>query len=365
MVKILILGAGVMGTALSVPLTDNGHIVNLVGTHLDGDIIAKLQAGCPHPRLGIQVAESVTAYSYDQLSQAIQGVDLVVIGVNSHGIKWAALALSSVLSADIPILMVTKGLAGDGEKLSILPDVICANLPNTISDRIQIAAIGGPSIAQELAVRRHTCVVFTSTNQALLSHLAELVRTPYYHIWTSPDMIGTEVCVALKNVYALAVGLVIGFLEKAGKAVNDAEMHNLAAAIFAQGMWETAYLVNKMGGKPESVYSLPGSGDLYVTCQGGRNSRMGRLLGLGIPYSQAKAEYMPNDTVEGASLALAIGPTVENMLHKGNLDDISLPLLRTMIDIVCHDAPAIIPWDRFFATGAAKTPLQTYSLMIK
>ncbi len=349
MVKILILGAGVMGTALSVPFTDNGHMVNLVGTHLDGDIIAKLQAGYPHPRLGVQVGETVKAYTYDQLSEAILGVDLAVIGVNSHGIKWAAQALSPVLSADIPILAVTKGLAGDGEKLSILPDVIRTNLPNAIRDRIQIAAIGGPSIAQELAACRHTCVMFTSTNQNLLEQLADLARTPYYHIWTSTDILGIEVCVALKNVYALAVGLVIGFLEKANKAVNDAEMHNLAAAIFAQGMWETAYLVDKMGGKPESVYSLPGSGDLYVTCQGGRNSRMGRLLGLGIPYSQAKAEHMPNDTVEGASLALAIGETVENMIHKGDLDDITLPLLRTMIDIVCHDAPAIIPWNRFFA----------------
>ncbi|HAA29114.1 MAG TPA: glycerol-3-phosphate dehydrogenase [Cyanobacteria bacterium UBA8553] len=353
MARILIVGAGVMGTALSVPLTDNGHRVNLVGTHLDDDIIAKLQAGYPHPRLGVQVGESVTAYSYNQLNEAIKGVDLVVIGVNSHGIEWVAQALSPVLSAEIPILAVTKGLAGDGEKLSILPDVLCANLSDGIRENIQIAAIGGPSIAQELAARRHTCVMFTSTNQALLSNLAELARTPYYHIWTSTDMIGIEVCVALKNVYALAVGLVIGFLEKAGKAVNDAEMHNLAAAIFAQGMWETAYLVNKMGGKLESVYSLPGSGDLYVTCQGGRNSRMGRLLGLGIPYSQAKAEYMPNDTVEGASLALAIGHTVENLIARGDLDDIALPLLRTMIDIVCHNAPAIIPWERFFAQSSS------------
>lgn len=351
MAKIVILGAGVMGTALSVPLTDNGHIVHLVGTHLDGDIIAKLQAGYPHPRLGIQVADRVIAYPCEQLSEAIKGADLVVIGVNSHGIEWAAQTLGAVLSVEIPILAVTKGLAGDGEKLSILPDVLGAHLPDSIRDRIQIAAIGGPSIAQELAARRHTCVMFTSTNQALLSHLASLARTPYYHIWTATDIIGIEVCVALKNVYALAVGLVIGFLEKEGKAVNNAEMHNLAAAIFAQGMRETAYLVDKMGGKPESVYSLPGAGDLYVTCQGGRNSRMGRLLGLGIPYSQAKAEYMPHDTVEGASLALAIGQTVENMIHKGDLDATALPLLTTMIDIVCHNAPAIIPWNKFFATA--------------
>ncbi|RCJ16466.1 glycerol-3-phosphate dehydrogenase [Nostoc sp. ATCC 43529] len=351
MAKILILGAGVMGTALSVPLTDNGHVVNLVGTHLDGDIIAKLQAGYPHPRLGIQVGERVTIYTYEELSEAVKGVDLVVIGVNSHGIEWAAQALSLVLSIDTPILAITKGLAGDGEKLSILPDVLVAHLPDSLRTRIQIAAIGGPSIAQELAARRHTCVMFTSKNAALLQHLASLARTSYYHIWTDTDIIGIEVCVALKNVYALAVGLVIGFLEKEGKAVNNAEMHNLAAAIFAQGMRETAYLVDKMGGKTESVYSLPGAGDLYVTCQGGRNSRMGRLLGLGIPYSQAKAEYMPNDTVEGASLALAIGSTVENMIDKGELDAIALPLLRTMIDIVCHNAPAIIPWEKFFATS--------------
>ncbi|MBU7584296.1 MAG: glycerol-3-phosphate dehydrogenase [Nostoc sp. TH1S01] len=349
MARILILGAGVMGTALSVPLTDNGHTVNLVGTHLDGKIIAQIQAGFSHPRLGIQVASGVTAYTCDQLAEAIKDVDLVVIGVNSHGIEWAAQTLSEVLPADIPILLVTKGLAGDGEKLSILPDVVAAHFSDARREQIQIAAIGGPSIAQELAARRHTCVIFTSKNSALLQYLTELVGTPYYHIWKNTDVIGVEVCVALKNVYALAVGLVIGFLEKAGKAANDAEMHNLAAAIFAQGMWETAYLVEKMGGQPKSVNSLAGAGDLYVTCQGGRNSRMGRLLGLGIPYSQAKAEYMPNDTVEGASLALAIGQTVENMIDKRDLDDAALPLLRTMIDIVCHDAPTIIPWEKFFA----------------
>jgi glycerol-3-phosphate dehydrogenase (NAD(P)+) len=75
---------------------------------------------------------------------------------------------------------------------------------------------------------------------------------------------------------------------------------------------------------------------------------MGRLLGLGMPYSQAKAQYMPNDTIEGASLALAIAPTVENMVQQGSLDAKALPLLLTMINIVYHDAPVDIPWDKFF-----------------
>ena len=92
-----------------------------------------------------------------------------------------------------------------------------------------------------------------------------------------------------------------------------------------------------------------GHGDLYVTAQGGRNCRMGRYLGLGMPYSEAKAKYMPDDTIEGAQLAEAVGPTVEKMIANGDLDENRLPLFQTMIDIVCHDAPVQIPWDRFFA----------------
>jgi glycerol-3-phosphate dehydrogenase (NAD(P)+) len=245
--------------------------------------------------------------------------------------------------------MLTKGLAGDGAQLHILLDALRAGLPAQVRDRVNIVAIGGPSIAGELAARRHSCVVLTGPDQELLDRLAALLRTPYYHIWTSTDTVGVEVCVALKNVYALAVGLVGGFLEKEGVADNGAVMHNLSAAIFAQGLWEISYMVGIMGGQQRSVYSLPGAGDQYVTSQGGRNGRMGRWLGLGLPYSRAKAQYMPDDTIEGAQLAQAIGPTVENLITQGKLDGRALPLLRTMIHIVCHDAPADIPWDDFFA----------------
>jgi glycerol-3-phosphate dehydrogenase (NAD(P)+) len=94
---------------------------------------------------------------------------------------------------------------------------------------------------------------------------------------------------------------------------------------------------------------LPGAGDLYVTSMGGRNGRMGRWLGLGHHYIDAKRKHMAAETVEGAELALAIGPTVETMIAQGKLDGRRLPLLRAMIQIVCNDATARIPWDDFFA----------------
>ena len=262
----------------------------------------------------------------------------MVLGVNSLGVNWAADVLGPILPASTPVLMLTKGLEGDGEGLQILPDALRNGLPAQVRGQVQISAVGGPSIAGELAVRRHTCVVLAGSSPTLLARLASILRTPYYHVWTNSDLVGVEVSVALKNVYALAVGLVGGLLEKEGTGVNDAVMHNLSAAIFAQGMWETSYLVEYAGGRQETVLSLPAAGDLYVTSMGGRNGRMGRLLGMGMTYSDAKTKHMSEDTIEGAELAMAIGPTVERMVLDGKLDGTRLPLLRTMIQIVCNDA---------------------------
>ena len=349
MANIVILGAGLMGSAFSIPLSDNEHQVRLVGTYLDGDIIEEIHETRLHPRLNVELPPEVQPYTYDRLGEAIDDADLVVLGVNSLGVEWAADALGAVLPVETPVVMLTKGLEGNGKELQILPDVLRSRLPAPLRERVQLAAIGGPSIAGELAVRRDTCVVLTGHDPALLTRLAALVRTSYYHVWTNTDLVGVEVSVAMKNVYALAVGLVGGLLEREGMGANDAVMHNLSAAIFAQAMWETNYLVEYAGGRRDTVLSLPAAGDLYVTSMGGRNGRMGRLLGLGMPYSDAKTKHMAEDTIEGAELAMAIGPTVEQMVLDGKLDGARLPLLRTMIQIVCNDAPVSIPWDGFFA----------------
>ena len=349
MANIVILGAGMMGSAFSTPFADNGHHVRLVGTHLDGDIVEEIHETHVHPKLRAHLHPSVAPFTYDRLGEAIRDADLVVVGVNSNGIDWAGEQLAGVLPDDVPLLFLTKGMAGRSDGIDLLPWVLRAHLPAGRRDRVKLAAIGGPSIAGELVVRHHTCVVVTGEDAMLLDRLAGMLRTPYYHVWPSTDMIGVETCVAMKNIYALAVGLANGMLEKAGKPENDTVMWNLAAALFAQGLWETAYVVEYMGGDRRSVISLPGAGDMYVTSMGGRNGRMGRYLGMGIPFSEAKAAYMPDDTIEGAQLLQAIGPTVERFVAARGFDGAAIPLLRAMIDIVCHDAPSAIPWDDFFA----------------
>lgn len=344
MAKITVLGAGVMGTAFCLPPVDNGHDVHLVGTHLDRDIIEAMQAGKPHPRLGVAIP-ALTLYQHEDLTTALAGADLVVLGVSSAGIDWAAEQLAQTLDRAVPIVALTKGLSAE---LQILPQVLRARLPASYRDAVNLLAITGPCIAGELAARRHSSVTLAGDDAAVLARVKGWLETDYYHLWISPDLVGSEACAALKNLYALVIGTAKGLLEKQGEADNGALMHNLSSSMFAQALAEMRVLVTYLGGDPASVDGLPGAGDLYVTCQAGRNGRMGRWLGLGLPFSRAKAEHMAADTVEGAELANTIAVAVLTACREGSLEPTKLPLLHLAIGMVTQDAEANIPWKQFF-----------------
>ncbi len=124
-------------------------------------------------------------------------------------------------------------------------------------------------------------------------------------------------------------------------------MNNLSSSVSARALCEMATLVTASGGEAASVYDLAGVGDLYVTYQAGRNSRMGRLLGLGLPYGRAKAEHMAADTVEGAQLALDLGPTLEAMMTAGTLPAAKMPLTRAVVDAICRDRPLTLDFSSY------------------
>jgi glycerol-3-phosphate dehydrogenase (NAD(P)+) len=112
-----------------------------------------------------------------------------------------------------------------------------------------------------------------------------------------------------------------------------------AAGLFTQALTELSILVGHLGGDQASVAGLAGTGDLYVTCQAGRNSRLGRLVGLGLTYSRAKADHMAADTIEGAELALTIGPTLDAMMMTRALPGERMPPTRAIVDAICRDQP--------------------------
>ncbi len=347
--KILVLGAGVMGTTLCVPLAESGNTIHLVGTHLDGELIKTIQNNREHPKLKIKLPSKVIPFYHHQLNEALtEDIDLIVMGVSSKGVDWAIQKLGPMLKKPVPVLMLTKGLAVHNQEIKIMPDIVQKGLGEYGFKALSVGGVGGPCIAAELAVKRDTSVIFSFFDPAQLKQVLKFFRAPYYHVRSTVDLVGLEVCAALKNFYALAVGSSSGLLKKEGKTANGALMYNLSSGIFTQALLEISLLVDFMGGNAINVYGLAGTGDLYVTCQAGRNSRMGNLLGLGIPYTQAKEKYMPDDTVEGADLALTIGPSIEALFEQGKLEKIKFPLASEIINTVCHDRIMKIPWEKFY-----------------
>jgi glycerol-3-phosphate dehydrogenase (NAD(P)+) len=349
MAKIIVLGAGVMGSAFAQLLADTGNEVCLVGTHLDRDIIDSLQADGTHPGLKVKLPPSVQAFFNEDLERiSDHRVQMIVFGVNSAGVEWAIKRIGPLLKTPIPILMLTKGLAVRHDSIEILPLIVADELARYDLNGIEVGAVGGPCIAGELAARRESSVVIAHADTELLDWLLGLVDAAYYHARGSHDLIGVEICSALKNFYTLAVGYAAGQLEKCGLASNGALMHNLAAGLFTQALAEMSYFVDFFGGQSSSVLGLAGAGDLYVTCQAGRNGRMGKLLGSGLLYREAKSEYMPDDTIEGAELALCIGKTLKRMVENRKIDPRAIPLAVGIVEAICENHPLQIAWKSFY-----------------
>jgi glycerol-3-phosphate dehydrogenase (NAD(P)+) len=357
MTTIAILGAGVMASALTVPLADNGHDVRLVGTHLDRDIIDTVRATGVHPDLRRKLPSSVRPYQLEQADAAFDRAEIVVSGVNSLGVAWAGQRLAGLLEPGMLVIAIAKGMAaGEDGDLRILPDVLAEQVPAELRARIPWAAIGGPSIAGEVAARRHTCVVFTGRDQDALDRLGATFRTGWYHVWTSTDVVGVEVCAALKNCYALGVGFAEGVLDGLGQADGPDRNHNYEAALFAQAVAEIGQMVRLLGGRPETPAGLAGVGDLFVTATGGRNIRVGRLLGAGLRFHEARAR-MGDVTLEGAAAIQVIGGALPKLTARGVIAPEDFPLLRGLHAVVGKERPPDIPWSAFFGgeTGAVAT----------
>ena len=348
MKTVTIFGAGVMGSAMTLPFSDRGFKVRLVGTHLDSDIIASIKARQFHPTLKVTLPKTVEAFSHNELKTAIgDDTDLILLGVSSLGISYAIERLSETLTKPIPILMITKGMQAEAASLTSLPEVVVRSLSAKFGANIKIAAIAGPCIAGELAVRRPTGTVIVSHDAEFASQLCAALETDYYHPRVSSDMIGVETCAAYKNFFAIAVGWAHGAFERLSPVENGAKNNNAASIIFDQSIRELMALTLSLGGKPESVWGMPGAGDLYVTCQAGRNSRLGNHLGRGLSYDQVRQGAMKGDTIEGADLGRATATSLMAMIDQGKLSKDSMPLTLALIQTLTTDAPLNIPWQNF------------------
>ena len=308
MKKILIVGAGAMGAAFSIPLLDNGHSVTLTEPY-NFKLLQKLNLKKKiHPSLNINLPQKlkINKFSSDILNQKW---DLIVIAVSSIGIDLIGKNLSKIKNKS-PILVLTKGLKLDGRNL-----ISMSNLLKKYNKNLNISVLKGPCLAKELAKKVKSFTVVANKNINTAKKIGKLISTNYYQTEFSRDVNGVEFLSAIKNIYSMIIG--------AG------QWHNTSSALFRKSIDEMKYLANYFKGKKETVYGLAGLGDLYVSAMGGRNSKMVEYLGKGYTFTQAKKKFMKNDTVEGADLAIEIAPYVFKKINKRKV-----PLMISLLEAI-------------------------------
>ena len=344
MANILIIGAGSMGTAFSFPCSDNNHSVSIIGTYLENEFIDQINSKKKHLVLDCDIPKNVKFLKFEKLGEEInKKIDLIVVAVISKGIEWASIELSKVLKSNIPILILTKGLAINDNNYEILAHKMERLLKKNGIKETNISAAGGPCLAKGLANKVHTSVVFANTEIKIAKQISKLVSTDYYHVFISDDVIGVETCAAIKNIFSMAIGASKSLCHPSiSKELREKNYLNTAASLIQESIYEMIFFTEKLKGKKETVMGLAGIGDLYVSADGGRNSKMGEYLGQGMSFREAKDKQMPNDTVEGADLALEIGSKV-----KSDFNAKTLPLMFGIINTICNGEPLKIEWKNF------------------
>jgi glycerol-3-phosphate dehydrogenase (NAD(P)+) len=347
MSKIVVIGAGAMGTAFAFPCLDNNHDINIVGTHLENDFIDQMEKNKRiHPGLNTQIPNGINILKFEKFDNILNGnVDLIVLGISSKGIEWVADQLHRIYKdKKLPnLLMLTKGLSIHENNYELLIDKLERLLSLKGIKETNISAVGGPCLATGLANRVHSSVVIANKDISVAKKIAGMLNTNYYHTTYSDDLHGVEVCAAVKNIFSMAVGAAKGLCSKnANEEIREKNYLNTASALIKQSVQEMEIFVEHLKGKKETVKGLAGLGDLYVSSGGGRNSKMGSYIGEGMTFSEAKKTKMEKVTVEGADLAIEIGKKVNQ-----DFDKKKLPLMLGMINAIIEDKKLEFDWQYF------------------
>ena len=347
MAKIVIIGAGAMGSAFALPCLDNNHDINIIGTHLENDFIDDLiKNGNLHSALKTKIPQEIKIFKFEKFDDLINSnIDLIVLGISSKGISWVADQLSKLFrEKQMPkLLMLTKGLSVHNNNYELLVDKLERLLKERGISKVNISAVGGPCLASGLANRVHSSVIIANKDLQTAKKIADMLNTNYYHTSYSDDLNGVEVSAAIKNIFSMAVGAAKGLCSKnISDEVKEKNYLNTASALIEQSIYEMEIFVEHLKGKKETVKGLAGLGDLYVSSGGGRNAKMGSYIGEGLTFSQAKKTKMKNVTVEGADLAKEIAKKVNE-----DFNEERLPLMLGMINAIVNDRELKLNWEAF------------------
>lgn len=308
------LGAGSWGTALAILCANNGHKVTLWSKVASE--IEMLRENREHvDRLpGVKLPDSIVIE--EDLEKACTDQDILVCSVASPFVRSTAQEAKPFIKDKQIIVNVGKGIEED--TLMTLCEILEDELPMA-----DVAVLSGPSHAEEVSKGIPTTVVVGAKSEKTALFVQDVFMGGSFRVYTSPDMVGIELGGALKNVIALAAGILDGM------GLGD----NTKAALMTRGIVEIARLGVELGGKMETFCGLSGIGDLIVTCTSthSRNHNCGYLLGQGKTLAEAKEEI--KQVIEGVNCAKAA-------MKLANKHHVTMPIVEQINAILFSDKSA-------------------------
>src|ERR1700761_1163432 len=307
---VVVLGGGSWGTTVASICARRGPTLQWVRSKATADDINEDHRNDRY--LGNDVILSETLRATTDFAEAAHCADVVVMGVPSHGFRGVLTELAKELRPWVPVVSLVKGLEqGTNMRMSQIVEEVLPGHPAGI--------LAGPNIAREVAEGYAAAAVLAMPDQHLATRLSTLFRTRRFRVYTTDDVIGVEMAGALKNVYAISVGM--------GYSLGIGE--NTRALVIARSVREMSKLGEAMGGHRDTFAGLAGMGDLIVTCtsQRSRNRHVGEQLGAGKPIDEIIASM--NQVAEGVKAASVI------MEFAGEFG-LNMPIAREVDAVINH-----------------------------
>ena len=259
-----VVGAGAWGTALADLLARNGHDTTLWAR--EPDVVESVNGRHENARFLPSVALAPGLRATDDVEAAVAGRDLVLFAPPSHVLRVVAASAARAIGSDAVLAVASKGVERD--TLAVMTDVVADVLPGRA-----VVAASGPSFAAEVARRQPTAIVAAASRPGAAAIVQRALSTPEFRVYTHDDVLGVELGGALKNVMAVATGMVEGL----GLGFNS------RAALITRGLAEMTRLGVALGARAATFAGLAGMGDLVLTCTGAlsRNRAVGEEIGRG------------------------------------------------------------------------------------
>jgi len=304
-----VIGSGSWGTALGVHLARVGHDVRLWAR--DPALVAEMRTRRANAVYLPDVNFPDSLQPTDSLESALRDSRIIVVAVPSHGLRAVLRSAGTGVSGDALVVSATKGLEQDS--LLRMSQVIAEELPHVH----EVAVLSGPSFAAELARELPTAVVVASLTTSAVEHVQAEFRSTALRLYGSSDVVGVEIGGALKNIIAIAAGVVEGM----GLGQNG------MAALITRGLAEIARLAVALGAQRDTMAGLAGLGDLVLTCTGQLSRN--RHVGVELAHGRSLPEILASTKMVAEGVR-----TTRAALSLGAQHGIELPIAAQMADVI-------------------------------